>query len=139
KLQTSGYDRAGKWGLAQVADHLSTVIEMSRKGFPWVMPWPITALLRWLVLGSMLRRERFKRSVSTPKYMQPSPDADETAALTRLRAAIEQFEGPDEKVFPSPIFGRLTREQWRQVHLWHCEHHFSFLVPKTTENAPSKA
>lgn len=130
RLLASGYDRAGKWTLAQVATHLATVIEMSRKGFPWYLPWPLTTVVRWLALGAVLRRERFRRTVSAPKFLQPPADAEDRASVDRLRAAIELFEGPGDTIFPSPVFGRLTREQWRQVHLWHCEHHFSFLVPR---------
>jgi prepilin-type N-terminal cleavage/methylation domain-containing protein len=32
---------------------------------------------------------------------------------------------------PHAVLGPLTREQWLQFHLWHCEHHFGFLIPET--------
>ena len=37
--------------------------------------------------------------------------------------------GRATEVHPSPFFGRLTPDQWRQLHLIHTAHHLSFLVP----------
>lgn len=140
RLLASGYDRAGRWTLAQVACHLATVIEMSRRGFPWYLPWPLTAFARWFAMGPVLRREVFRIRMPAPQFLQPPVDADDRAGVDRLRAAVALFEGPGDTVFPSPVFGRLTREQWRQVHLWHCEHHFSFLVPRAAAcPIPSRA
>ncbi len=135
RLLVCGYDRAGNWGLAQTADHLATIITMSRKGFPWYFPWPITAVARWWMGSTILGRKIVRRRFPAPKYLQPTVEVDPRGALDRFRVAVELFEGAGDTVAPHPIFGRLTRDEWRQAHLWHCEHHFSFLLPHSQVSA----
>jgi hypothetical protein len=129
-LLAAGYDRAGSWGLAQVCHHLATVVEMSLDGFPSRLPWPVRQLARWFVLPGILRREVFRRRVSAPAYLMPPDAAEDGAGLARLRSALGRFTGHVGPLRPSPIFGELSPAQWREVHLWHAEHHFSFLLPR---------
>jgi hypothetical protein len=129
----AGYTRAGNWTLAQIATHLAIVLEMSLDGFPRYLPWPLTLLPRWFALGKILRHERFRRRVPAPNYLQPGNPADDQAGVDRLRAVIERWKHHTGPLKPSPIFGTLTHEQWREVHLWHCEHHLSFLHPTAKE------
>jgi hypothetical protein len=126
----AGYDRAGAWTLAQVCDHLARVIELSLDGFPSRMPWPMRLVARWLVLPRFLRHQQFRRRFPAPDYLQPPDGAEDRQSVERLRAAVERFQGHTGPLQPSPIFGALQREQWREVHLWHCEHHLSFLIPR---------
>jgi hypothetical protein len=129
-LLASGYDRAGNWGLAQVCHHLAAVMEMSLDGFPSRFPWFVRLGARWFVLGSILKHRVFRRRVAAPQFLLPPDPADEATALARLQAAVERLKGHAGEMQPSPVFGRLSPEQWREVHLWHCEHHFSFLRPR---------
>ncbi|MGL4550069.1 MAG: DUF1569 domain-containing protein [Gemmataceae bacterium] len=130
RLLAGGYDRAGNWSLGQIATHLAIVAEMARAGFPWYVPWPLYLPVRWLALPSVLRRDVFTVRLSGPKFAAPPDAVEDRAGVERLRAALAALDGSAERFFPSPIFGPLTREQWRQVTLWHLEHHLSFLVPK---------
>jgi hypothetical protein len=130
-LLATGYDRVGNWSLGQAATHLAIMAERARGGFPWYLPWPLYLPPRWFGLPSVLRRETFTVRISGPKFAVPPADADDRAGVEQLRAALAALDGPAEKFFASPIFGPLTREQWRQVTLWHCEHHFSFLIPRS--------
>ena len=134
-LLAAGYERAGNWSLAQIAEHLATALEMSLDGFPRYLPWPISLPVRWIALGKLLRHERFRRRVPAPKYLLPRDGSDDRAAVERFRSVIRRWQQHAELMKPSPIFGPLTREQWLEVHLWHCEHHFSFLLP----HAPSRS
>jgi hypothetical protein len=45
-----------------------------------------------------------------------------------LVRGVERFQQPDPSVHPHAVLGELTHEQWLQFHLWHCEHHLSFLI-----------
>jgi hypothetical protein len=128
-LLAKGYERAGNWSLGQICDHLAVTMEKSLDGFPSLMLWPVRVVARWFVLKKVLRHEPFRRRVAAPAYLLP-PDSDgDWAGLERLRAVITRLKGQVEEMQPSPVFGRLSPEQWREVHLWHCEHHFSFLRP----------
>jgi hypothetical protein len=93
------------------------------------MWWPFYWLPRWFALGSILRREVWKRSVTAPKFLMPPDAVEDAEGVTKLEAVIGRFVAHAGELYPSPIFGPLTPEQWREVHLWHCEHHLSFLLP----------
>src|SRR5262245_27535137 len=134
RLLAGGYGRAGNWGLAQAADHLAKAITLSLDGFPSLWPWPLRLAARWLVLGKIMRHEVFRRRVAAPAYLAPADGVADREAVERLRAAVGRFVAHTGPLHPSPAFGRLTREQWREVHLWHCEHHFSFLLPHGAES-----
>jgi hypothetical protein len=129
-LLAAGYDRAGAWSLAQVADHLTKVITFSLDGFPSLMPWPMRLAARWFALGAILRHEVFRSRFAAPSYLMPADGLADRDAVERLRAAVGRFTAHAGPLHPSPAFGPLTPEQWREVHLWHCEHHLSFLLPR---------
>jgi hypothetical protein len=86
-------------------------------------------LARWFVLGPILRHEVFRRRFPAPAYLAPAGDLADAQAVERLRAAAARFAAHEGPLHPSPLFGALGRDQWREVHLWHCEHHLSFLHP----------
>lgn len=132
-LMNNGYTRLGNWSLGQAASHLATLVEMACNGFPWYLPWPLTALARWYALGRMLRRETFPAGLRGPKFALPPDQVEDHAGVERLSRAFAAFDQA-QSLYPSPLFGRLSQEQWRQVHLWHAEHHFSFLLPQGEQN-----
>jgi hypothetical protein len=129
-LLASGYDRAGSWGLGQVCHHLAAVMERSLDGFPSRFPWPVRLAARWFVLGRVLKHRVFRRRFPALPFLQPPAVADDREGLDRLRAVIDRLKGHTGEMQPSPVFGWLSVEQWREVHLWHCEHHLSFLLPR---------
>ncbi len=129
-LLASGYARAGTWSLGQIGHHLAAVITMSMDGFPWYLPWPLTALARWWSLGAILRHEVFRQRIPAPKFLRPPDAVEDSEGVEKFAAAAARLNTFAGKLHPSPIFGTLTREQWLEVHLWHAEHHLSFLLPK---------
>jgi hypothetical protein len=133
-LRASGYDRAGNWGLGSGCHHLAAVMTMSLDGFPRVLPWPARVLFRWFFLPRMLRHGVFRGRFPAPSWIQPPPALEDETGVERLRAVIERLKQHTGAMKPSPLFGMLTPEQWREVHLWHCEHHLSYLLPR---KAPS--
>jgi hypothetical protein len=128
-LLAAGYTRAGNWDLAQISDHLGKVIIMSLDGFPTRYPWPMRVVARWFALPGILRHKVFRTKMTAPQYLLPVAGEDR-AAVERLRAAVARFTSHSGPLHPSPIFGTLSRDEWREVHLWHCEHHLSFLHPR---------
>jgi len=130
-LRATGYDRAGQWSLAQICIHLALTMEMSLDGFPKLMPWPIRLLGRWFFLPRVMKHKVMSRRVKGPDYLMPPNEADDATAVARLRTAAERLKAHQGALKPSPILGDLTSEQWREVHLWHSEHHLSYLIPQT--------
>jgi hypothetical protein len=92
----------------------------------------VRLVARWFVLPRVLRHRVFRRRFPAPPFLQPPGQADDRDGLDRLRAVIDRLKGRAGPMQPSPGFGRLTAVQWRQVHLWHSEHHLSLLLPRRT-------
>jgi hypothetical protein len=129
-LAAKGYDRAGAWGLGQACDHLAKTMERSLDGFPDKMPLPFRVLARWVALGGILKHRQTNRKFPAPAYLQPPDAADDRAGLDRLRSAVGRLKGHAGPMQVHPAFGKVTPEQWREIHLWHSEHHLSYLSPR---------
>ncbi len=133
RLLSSGYERVGNWSLAQICQHLAIIMEMSLDGFDYLFPWPMRAVARWFILRKVLRHDVFRGRYKAPKNVQPPETSDDPAGIARLQRALERLNAHTGPMKPSPVFGDLTPEEWREVHLWHAEHHFSFLLPRTAQ------
>jgi len=129
-LRQGGYDRAGSWDLAQICDHLTYFIEASLDGYTLRVPWLLKVLFGRWVLRRILTQKKMKAGVRTPQKPLPAPGRDEAAAVARLKRVIGRLESHSGELHDSPFFGHLTPGQWRELHLIHCSHHLSFLVPR---------
>lgn len=136
QLLAAGYTKTGNWSLAQACGHLACWFRYQVDGFP-----PIPLLLRpvlWALRNTVGRRMakrlvrggKMRDGVPTIPQSVPEPDGDDAAAVAALREAVRRWEGHAGPMHPSPLFGRMTKEEWRNGHLIHCAHHLSFLVPK---------
>ena len=127
-LAAGEYERTGGWTLGQICRHLSYYFRGSLEGFSGMLPWIVRVTVGRMALGGMLREPIRKAGGATaPRSVFPAdsvdrPAVDEAIALLR-RLSVEENE-----LHPSALFGQLTSEQWRKVHLNHASHHLSFLV-----------
>ncbi len=134
RLHQGGYEKLGQWDLAQVCDHLAFFIRGSLDGPTFRVPWLFKVLFGKMALRRILSQRRMKAGGFTPQTPLPSPGGDEAAAVARLKELLARFEaqlGDGGELHPSPFFGRLTPDEWRQLHLIHCGHHLGFLLPKS--------
>jgi hypothetical protein len=129
QLQRNGYRKAGAWDLAQVCDHLGYFIQGSLEGFTFEVPWLIKTLFGRLVLWRILKTRQMKAGVTTPQKPLPTAGGDEPTAVIRLQLRLEQLRNHAGELHASPFFGHLTPQQWRDLHVIHCAHHLSFLIP----------
>ncbi|QDU79397.1 hypothetical protein Pla110_11050 [Polystyrenella longa] len=136
ELLAQGYIAVGNWDLSQCCRHLSLWLTYPVEGFP-PMPFPmnITAWImkntfapRWL--KKTLRSGVWPAGVPTDKRTVIAPGGDDSAAVMEFRVAVEKFQAYSGPIQPSPLFGDLDRETWKQVHLLHVAHHLSFLIPQ---------
>lgn len=130
RLHQNGYDRTGKWDLAQVLDHLTYFMNGALGGYTFKVPWIIKALLGKPVLRSILSKKRMKRGVFTPQKPLPAPGGDEAASLARFRDIVQRTINHQGEFQPSPFFGKLTRDEALELNLIHCRHHLGYLIPK---------
>lgn len=135
RLLAGGYEKAGNWSLSQVCDHLSDWLTYPLDGFPKA-PVPIRLML-WAVRRTMGRGmfEKYLRD-GMPAGKPTMPQSvhvpgDDAAAVAKLREAVGRFRRHTGEYLPSPLFGRLTRDEAEQLQLGHAAHHLSFLIPRT--------
>lgn len=134
RLADVGYHHAGRWNLGQICQHLAAYMNQSIDGFvdapPFWMPYA-KPVVRMLYLPKILRGDSFKINAKAPPSTLPSTNADDEVRMRELEQAIARVQADDVKFVDSPAVGSLSTEEWRKVHLWHCQHHLSFLVPAT--------
>jgi len=134
-LAAAGYDRAGNWDLAQVCGHLAEWLRYPLDGFP-PAPLPIRVMLR-AVRATMGRRmyesyilDGMPAGKPTVPASVPPAGGDPGAAVAALRAVAERFTAYTGELHPSPLFGRLDKNEATKLQLAHTAHHLSFLVPR---------
>lgn len=131
RLHQRGWEKRGQWDLAQTCNHLTYFIEGSLDGHTYRVPWLLKVLFGRLVLRRILNQRRMKAGVPTPQKPLPEPSGDEVAAVARLKQAIARLQAHHGELHDSPFFGHLTPEQWRELHLIHCNHHLSYLTQRS--------
>ncbi len=114
----------GNWSVGQIFKHIADAIESSIDGSGFVLPWPIR------IVFSMLMKRKFlydslPAGFQAPKRFQPS-SIDTSEALDALRKAVGRMKSETDRVM-HPAFGQITREEWDQFNLRHCEMHMSFI------------
>lgn len=50
--------------------------------------------------------------------------------IERLAKSIDRLSSAQEPTYPSPVFGKMSKEELVRLQLIHCTHHLGFLIPK---------
>lgn len=131
RLLRDGYHKAGNWDLTLTCEHLAVVMEGSLDGFTFPpASWFWRRLLGPVLVRVVLWTRWIKQGVSCPDpSFCPLGKSGAAEAVERFKRAFQRVRDRTGEFVPHPILGRLTPEQWRQVHLIHAAHHFSFLIP----------
>jgi Protein of unknown function (DUF1569) len=119
----------GNWPLSQLFTHLATAVNGSIDGMPFKAPWFIR-LLGPFIKGRVLRNKMspgLNLSRETEAGFFPAVSSQQEA-LQRLRTAVGRLE-KERMTARHPVFGKLTHDEWTQLHLRHAELHLSFAVP----------
>jgi hypothetical protein len=132
RLASRGYDRAGKWSLAQVLDHVGAGLRVALAGSTKRMPWVMRMSARSFALPIMRSYRWIPAGIPAPTWWQPQvpADADDAAAVARFRAEVEAFLAHAGPYLPHPAFDRIDRESYEDLMLLHASHHLGFLVPR---------
>ena len=117
RLHHDGYEQAGSWSLGQMCNHLSEGIDMTVDGTMRLIPRFIkrafvAVFMVLLPLGKIGNALGLRMPTSLPQK-QP---VDDTAGVQRLKDNMKKLQSPDHAwLLP--------------FHLFHCNHHLSFLIP----------
>ncbi|MFN7737931.1 MAG: DUF1569 domain-containing protein [Pirellula sp.] len=136
RLRDQGYTQTGSWDLVQTCNHLADWMSFPFDGFPkppWFISW-MFPLMRLTVGKSAL-----KKILATGVMGKGMPTMPETVykaggnpeeAIDRLAKSLERLSVAKNAIYPSPVFGTMSREELVRLQLVHCGHHLEFLVPK---------
>lgn len=129
QLDRNGEPRAnGNWSAGQVAQHIAKLINLSIDGFGGKKAPLLIRLIAGLMTNRFLHNP-MKPGVRLPgglSFLLPDDNVSWPEGRDALRAAIERLQA-ERAVAPSPVFGKLTHEEWVRLHLRHMEMHLSFL------------
>ncbi|MEL6498975.1 MAG: DUF1569 domain-containing protein [Planctomycetota bacterium] len=117
----------GAWSAAQNIEHVRRLVRIAHAGTD------VRVNVAFRVLGRSLRsrflRSPFRPGLKTHKSFEPPAGITMDEAIVAFRAEIASASRPGAMSFPSPLLGRLTHEQWEQLHCRHAELHFGFVLP----------
>ena len=120
----------GNWTPAQIVEHVGRVIDYSIEGFPTPKAAMPVRFIAWLLRRIVLARP-MQPGIKLPgRFANLLPDHGTIwdDAVDRFRAVYAKL-ATRQMTQPSPVFGRLSHQQWEQLHCRHAEMHFSFMHP----------
>lgn len=135
---TEGYRTIAEWTLGQQLRHIAILMNASIDGFRFNVPLPMQWFVRLFMKRRMLERglpSGIKLKGDVRRMLYPHECTDQEG-LDELRTAIHRLKTETQRE-PSPIFGPLDREQWRQFHCRHAELHLSFAIPAKSSTPAS--
>lgn len=124
----------GNWTPGQILQHLAIFWAAGIDGFPAEMKPP--ALL--VVAAKLLLKRRATSGVTTPagfrlpRKARPHLEPPQTSfedGMAALRAQIARTRAGESFSHPSPLFGKLTHDEWQRLQFGHCQLHLGFLHP----------
>lgn len=121
----------GNWTLAMAIDHLAGIMEGSLDGISAKAPL-------WLRLMSPLFRKKALHTGMDPgipltgkmRAILPPDDVTLDAARQRMNRVFARFDAGEKMTHRSPVFGKMTNEDWTNLHCRHAELHLSFMHPQ---------
>ena len=121
----------GNWSFLQIVDHLTKSIQTMIDGTDFSYPAPMQWLMRLLMKKRMLTKTISPGFQLPEKLKGVLPSEGEwnmQETLDKFREAIQRAKEESHRS-PHGGFGKLTREEWDQFQLRHCEMHLSFVRP----------
>lgn len=122
------YHRAGQWSLGQNCQHIAKMLNQSIDGFDFQVPWFIRIFSGWMK-NRVLKSRSIPNGIQAPKLFLPDDQTPDADGVSQLLTAIQRYRHYTGPLQPSPLFGRLSRSEWDQLHLIHASHHLMFILP----------
>jgi hypothetical protein len=129
RMSTLNPDSQRKWGKMNVAQMLAHCKEafkvpLSDKKMPRMF---LGLLVGWMIKSKLYNESPWKQNLPTAPNFIIKDERDFEKEKQELTDLINRFyHGGPEKVglFPHPMFGTFTKEQWGQAMYKHLDHHF---------------
>jgi len=125
----------GNWSPGQAMQHVGRLIRFSLDGFPFQAPlWMrlIGPLLKPLAMRDKPMPAGFPLRGAT-RALEPDPSVPLEEGAEELRTHATRVINGERMEARSPVFGRMSHEDWVRLHLRHAALHLSFLLPESPE------
>lgn len=119
---------ATTWNWSQTLEHCAQSIEFSLQGFPAPRSPLFQNTVGAAAFSVFALRGRMSHNLAEPIPGAPAlgaPAPDASAALARLRKAVQDFAAHAGPLQPHFAYGALTRAQYEQAHAMHLADHLS--------------
>ena len=119
---------AAAWNWSQTLVHCAQSIEYSLSGFPAPRSAVFQNTLGAAAFQVFSLRGRMSHNLAEPIPGAPALDAavpDASAALARLRQAVQGFASHAGPLHPHFAYGSLSKAQYEQAHAMHLANHLS--------------
>jgi hypothetical protein len=125
-----GYERAGRWELGPMLDHVAKMMSTPFEPGQWNLPGPAVAVARFCI-RQMVRRNWYPTMVTfpAPPSIRPTEGVDADAAVAHLREVVDQIRALPDGPVTCPPFGRIAKGDYVGLQLLHAAHHLSYLKP----------
>lgn len=134
---------SGNWTPGQVFQHCAIFMRCALDGFADRPPLLVCLIARLLFKRRAISGAPAIAGFRLPKkasFLLPDDDVSTARGLDDLRGVIGRVNAGERFTVPSPIFGRLTHEQWLRLQLGHCALHLGFLHRDgETDRGPQRA
>jgi len=121
----------GNWSAGQIMEHLSRFADSAFDGFPQRAPWIVRKLAILIFKKKMLSGEPMTPGFKIPRQVQFLMPVDATTVeqgSAMLRGVFARLDAGEVFTAPSPLFEKLTHEQWCKSQLGHAAMHMSFIT-----------
>lgn len=121
----------GGWTVGQNLKHCGIFMKCSYDGFemdaPVVLRMVCSVLLKPIATKP---KSQMKPGIKLPakaKELLPADEVSVEDGLAMIRSQVKRIESGEEMTQRSPLFGKLSHQQWTNLHLNHCRMHMGYL------------
>jgi Protein of unknown function (DUF1569) len=137
QLRAGKYKKMGQWSLHQACRHLALVIEGNLNPPSSDVPTPEEAAMKEKFFGMVMGEAGMPENLPIGNSaLIPSEDCTE-AEVEHLKAAFASFEKYPHKYIKVGRCGPVPVSELLPLHLAHCAHHLSFLIPNDSRRSLS--
>jgi Protein of unknown function (DUF1569) len=122
--------KTGDWSPGPICHHVGKFFHFALDGFDGPAPLPVRIIATILFKKKALGPGPMPAGIKLPakaSYMLPDPDISDADGIAFLRDQIARMNNGEQFTHPSPIFGKLTHDQWMTIQLKHAALHLGFL------------
>jgi len=121
----------GNWSAGQILEHVAILPEHAIDGFPeGKVPWLLKVLVQVFAKKGAINGRPPPPGITIPKeadYFRPGDGTTFEQGMARLRNVVGRIENGEKLTHPSPLFGKMSHDEWVRLNLGHMNLHFSFL------------